>query len=217
MIHFHRYKLTRPDKYSEFMLPEHLRPGANEGYSQSMIQGLVKSILNGSFDDEAEDKWLNKIHYELIPAADKPLFKSRHLGNASTSMTARKGDRTAKDKVYHDSIHSVSDIDPVMTANLEMSSIQKDPLQAGSFITSGMQEFDISRLPEPEMGKNKSQGVAYKASRECSPSGNLDDTQAAEYTIDRSYEEAPRLPKGFSTEFENALLSDDWIEVSYYM
>jgi hypothetical protein len=29
MVHFYRYKLTRPDKYSEFMLPEHLRPGAN--------------------------------------------------------------------------------------------------------------------------------------------------------------------------------------------
>lgn len=51
MIHFYKYKLTRPDKYSEFMLPEHLRPGANEGYSRNQIKELVKMILNGTYDN----------------------------------------------------------------------------------------------------------------------------------------------------------------------
>ena len=100
------------------MLPEHLRPGANEGYSRNQIKELVKMILNGTYDNKSEDNWLNKIHYELIPPADKPVFKARHFNNHSTAVKKN----TSRD--CRDSLHSVSDMEPVMTANLqEMSSI----------------------------------------------------------------------------------------------
>jgi hypothetical protein len=117
MVQFYKSKLTRPDKYSEFMLPEHLRSGAVEGFSLTRVRGLVKMILDGTYNDEQEDKWLNKIHYELIPPADKPLFKSRHFKKPDLST------RKHTHGEIRDSIHSVSDMDPVMTANLEMSSI----------------------------------------------------------------------------------------------
>lgn len=42
------------------------------------------------------------------------------------------------------------------------------------------------------------------------------DTQAGEYTIDKTQDQK-LAAAGFSENFENALLCEDWIEMSYYM
>jgi hypothetical protein len=72
------------------MLPSYLKKGALETFSVGMVKTLLKSVLDGTFDDQKEWDMLNKILYNLIPSQDKPLFKSKFLKNTtSKSLNAR--------------------------------------------------------------------------------------------------------------------------------
>ena len=89
-MNFYKNKLTCPAKFSKFLLPDYLKKGGPESYSAGQVKNLLASVLDGTFDDEREDDMLNRILYELIPAQDKPLFKSKFLKNTrATSMATR--------------------------------------------------------------------------------------------------------------------------------
>ena len=45
-----------------------MKDGDSGNVSVGMVRNLVKSILEGTYDDATEDRHLNKILYELIPA-----------------------------------------------------------------------------------------------------------------------------------------------------
>ena len=45
----------------------------------SDVKGIVKKVLDGTYDDKKEIDWLNKIKYQNLPRYEKADFRNKYL------------------------------------------------------------------------------------------------------------------------------------------
>ena len=60
------------------------------------LHNMARSILEDTFDNEAEEKWINKIVYQHLPNHQKLIFRSKFLKDVPLEELGHKQTRKLK-------------------------------------------------------------------------------------------------------------------------
>ena len=74
----HRKTMVKKGHRPLFEIPDYLKH-YQEPPKMSDLQDITKAILEDTFDEHAEDLWLNKIIYQHLPSHQKLIFRSKYL------------------------------------------------------------------------------------------------------------------------------------------
>ena len=75
-------KYCRKGKTGQSELPDYLKP-FQEPPAMSDVKKLAKSVLNGTYDDQNEQDWINTIVYRNLPDHEKANFRAQCLKHLS--------------------------------------------------------------------------------------------------------------------------------------
>lgn len=74
----YKNKFVRKGGPGSHQTPDYMRP-FKAPVPQNHLKKIAKDIINGSFDDKAEDDYINIMNYLALSKGEKPHFRARNL------------------------------------------------------------------------------------------------------------------------------------------